>query len=292
MRTRLLLPALFIVPLTAAHGAAPEHQTFPAAGLASLSVAAGAGDISVAGSTGDIRVEITDNDPEKCFLTIKTEAGQFILKAEDSAAVIARSKQGFWKSLFSLSGGSHGYSGCIAGFNVSAPPALALKTRTGSGEINIRGRAGEVGADTGSGHITVDKISGDLSARTGSGGISGSACAENVTARTGSGDVDLTGLCAAADAKTGSGGITLRWSKVPVSGAVRAETGSGNIILIFPPSAGVAATLDSGSGRISNDFGDTGKFPVSAGTGSGDISVRKAGTVSYTHLTLPTILRV
>ncbi len=268
---------LFAVRLTAAYAADAEVRTFPAAELTGLSFAAGPGDIAVEGSTGDVRVEITGHDPEKCFLTIKTEAGQLVLRAEDSASVIAAFKQRAAKPAVAVSSGAYDVSGCRAGFRASAPPELPLKTQTTSGGIKISTRAGEVGADSESGEIMVDGISGAFNARTGSGGIFGSVCAPGVYVRTMSGEVALAGLCGSADAKAGSGGITLRWADVPVPGEARVQSVSGDIVLVFPPSAKIAARLDSGSGEIINEFDDTGEFQVAAGAGSGDISVLKAG---------------
>jgi len=235
-------------------------------------VQTGSGDIVVTGATGEIKVEVTGEQPGKCLITMKTEAGRLVLRAEDAPA--AETKRGFWKSLF---GGMRGDDGCQAGFNVTAPAALSLNADNGSGDIKITGRDGDVNAGNGSGHITAEKISGNLEVKNGSGGLSGAGCAKSLQARTGSGDITFSGLCGPANAAAGSGKIELRWAGVPSTGEAKARTGSGDITLVFPPAASLAAHLDNGSGSIRNDFDLGGKFPVSAGAGSGDISLLKAG---------------
>jgi len=247
-------------------------KTFPAAGISGLSVETGAGNILVNGAAGDIKVEVTDNDPAKCLITMKTDAGTLVLRAENKP----EAKAGGWKRFFSTLTVSHG-DGCRAGFKVAAPAALPLKAENGSGGITVSGRDADVHVENGSGPISVEKISGNLYAENGSGGISGSCCAKSLVARTGSGGVSLTGLCGPADAEAGSGNITMDWSGVPASGKARAETGSGNIKLTFPDSAKLAAKLETGSGHVFNDFASDGKFPVEAEAGSGSITLRKAG---------------
>ncbi len=267
---KILMTAILLAAAGAGYCAEDSVKTFPAAGLKEISLDTGAGAISVKGAPGDIQVEVTDNEPEKCALTMKTDGARLILKAEDISV-----KQGFWKMLFSK--GPRSVSGCRAGFNVTAPPALNIKADNGSGRINISAMSGDVAADNGSGPISFEGLTGNLSADNGSGGISGTCCAKNLHADTGSGGINIKGLCGPVDADAGSGAIRLQWDKVPSSGQVRAETGSGNIILTFPDSAKLSSKLETSSGRVSNDFDNSGKFPVSAEAGSGNISLRKAG---------------
>ncbi|HNW42860.1 MAG TPA: DUF4097 family beta strand repeat-containing protein [Elusimicrobiales bacterium] len=271
MKILASLAVICLVPATAVYCAAPEIKTFPAAGIQSLRVETGAGDILVEGAPGDIRVEVTGEEPGKCLLTMKAEAGIFLVRAEDDPA--AATKRGFWRSLF---GGFHGENGCQAGFKVSAPAALPLSAANGSGEIYISGRDGDVSAGNGSGHIKAEKITGNLDVKNGSGGLSGAGCPKSLRARTGSGGITFTGLCGPVNAAAGSGNIELKWTGVPPAGEVSARTGSGDITMVFPPSAAIAAKLDNGSGSIRNDFVNGGKFPVSAGAGSGNISLLKA----------------
>ena len=277
MKNCLYLVILCAAPLTIAYGADPETKTFSAAGLNGISALTEAGAVSLeGGAKGEIRVEITNNEPDKCVLTMKAEGERLVLRAETGPAVGSAAKQGFFKSVFSLFSGLRNASGCRAGFKIYAPASLQLKANAGSGAIKVSAMSGDVTAENGSGGISLENLTGSVSAENGSGGISGSACAKSLRVRTGSGGIDLSGLCGEASAKAGSGSIVLRWEQAPVSGEARAEAGSGSVTLLFPERTDIKTSLHCGSGRVTNEFPGGGKFPVSVETGSGSISILKA----------------
>ena len=71
---KLFILAVICAPLAGAYASENEQKVFPAAGLTGMEISAETGVISVDGSTDSaVRVGITENDAQKCRLTMKTE---------------------------------------------------------------------------------------------------------------------------------------------------------------------------------------------------------------------------
>ena len=256
---KLFILAIICAPLAGAYASENEQKVFPAAGLTSMAISAETGSVSVnSSSSGAVRVEIKDNDAQKCRLTAKIEGKELILKAE-------KIKEGSFLS----------DSNCHAGFDVSAPAALALDAFTGTGDVSISGRSADVTVKSGTGDVSVRSISGDLRVGNGTGSLTGDVCANNVRVDGGTGRVNLTGLCGSARVDTGTGSVALQWKKVPPEGEARVDTGVGSITMTFPREAQLNVKLDSGLGATKNEFENSGKFSVSADSGVGRISVLK-----------------
>jgi len=168
----------------------------------------------------------------------------------------------------------------------------SLRIETGSGNVNLRDAAGDVSLATGSGDITASGVRGTrLRLETGSGNVTVTdAKAADFHVETGSGDVDATS--AEGDNlsfETGSGNVDV--ALVATFRSVRIETGSGDVTLKVPPTAGAEVDLDTGSGdidlggltlqvrRIEHDhvtgtLGD-GRGRLSVETGSGNVRLVK-----------------
>ena len=168
----------------------------------------------------------------------------------------------------------------------------SLRVATGSGNVDLRSAAGDVNLSTGSGDITASGIDGSmLRLETGSGTIKLSdGKAGTIYASTGSGDIDATS--ASGDElsfETGSGDIDV--ALIAAFRSVHIETGSGDVTLKVPSTAGAEVDIDTGSGdidlggltltvrKVSHDhvtgtLGD-GKGRVSVETGSGNVHLEK-----------------
>ena len=168
----------------------------------------------------------------------------------------------------------------------------SLRVSTGSGNVDLRSAAGDVNLSTGSGDITASGIDGSmLRLETGSGTIKLSdGKAGTIYASTGSGDIDATS--ASGDElsfETGSGDIDV--ALIAAFRSVHIETGSGDVTLKVPSTAGAEVDIDTGSGdidlggltltvrKVSHDhvtgtLGD-GKGRVSVETGSGNVHLEK-----------------
>ena len=184
-----------------------------------------------------------------------------------------------------------------------------LRFDTGSGDIALRGFAGDVAADTGSGDVNALDGRGSFKCDTGSGDCTlRSFSGEKIGLDTGSGDIDVSESKARmVSADTGSGDVRLEVEdteeieadtgsgdvSVEVRGArlsrIKADTGSGDVDIKLPQEVGFELRADVGSGDVSSDFDDaaaimqrrkvTGfrrgdlQVKIDVDTGSGDVTV-------------------
>jgi len=154
-------------------------------------------------------------------------------------------------------------------YDITAPAAVALNLRSGSGDIETASLGRYLSAASGSGSIHADGLHGaaDLAA--------------------GSGDIELNeGAAGDVKAKSGSGSIRIHG----FNGALMARTGSGDIEadgrLAGP------ANLASGSGSVRLRLNPDVHFNLEAATGSGEIRVRFPGAPEQDrdtrhHMTAP-----
>jgi len=181
----------------------------------------------------------------------------------------------------------------VASADVSADRTKgALRVETGSGTVDVRTAAGDVSLSTGSGDVTVSGADGSrLYLETGSGRVTlTDGKAATIDVHTGSGDIEATSTSGDdLSFETGSGSVNVALNATFRS--VRIETGSGDVTLKVPPTAGAEVDLDTGSGdidlggltlsvrRIEHDhvtgtLGD-GKGRLSVETGSGNVHLQK-----------------
>ncbi|NKZ04604.1 DUF4097 family beta strand repeat-containing protein [Actinomadura latina] len=119
--------------------------------------------------------------------------------------------------------------GCGADIDVRVPAGTRVSAVSGSGEINVRGLAGDLDLRTGSGGIGVAGASGRL----------------RLLAR--SGAITATGLTSPTTrARVSSGSLDLRYAEPP--DAVEASAGSGAAKIIVPPGSRYDVRAWAGSG--------------------------------------------
>ncbi|MBI3264688.1 MAG: DUF4097 family beta strand repeat protein [Acidobacteria bacterium] len=185
-------------------------------------------------------------------------------------------------------------------YEIVAPSSTRIRSRAGSGSMQIGDFAGPVEATDGSGSIKIGKIaervsattgsgsiridgSGPLHVETGSGSIHVAAANGSIEATAGSGSIDLgqtgPGL---VDVSTGSGGITIRGAR----GRVKASTGSGSIT-----ADGTVADdwhLNTSSGTVTLTVPATASFDLDARTSSGSVEsdhpITMVGSIDRRHL--------
>jgi hypothetical protein len=146
---------------------------------------------------------------------------------------------------------------------VTAPVRSRLAVRTGSGDVDVTGRAGWAAVRTGSGEVAVSAVDGDADVSTGSGGIDVGPVTGRARVRTGSGRVALAEAGGPTEVKTGSGAVRV--------GAVRSDlgvrTGSGGIVLDDAQAGRVELSSGSGDLRIGVHPGVTAELDLSSGSG-------------------------
>lgn len=275
MKTLAASAFLAVCAVSAGYCAPAETKTFPAAGLAGIYASAETGNVFVSGgAAGDISVEISDNDPGKCILTSKVEGGRLLLKAEGIRLPAPKS----WRNLYGFLKRPGKKQDCPVNFRISSPSSVLLDVENGTGATDISAISSDVKIQSGTGRVYVRGLTGGLDIDTGTGPVEGAACVKDLRLRNGTGKIKLAGLCGPASAETGTGNLDLEWAKVPASGQVRVESGTGAVRLAFPAAAKLSASLTSGTGAVTNEFGNAGGFPVTVESGTGAVSLLKSSS--------------
>jgi DUF4097 and DUF4098 domain-containing protein YvlB len=169
-------------------------------------------------------------------------------------------------------------------YELTVPLNTRVRSRSGSGSLNIESIQGPVEARTGSGRIAIGRIAGAVTAETGSGSIEVLGASQGLNARTGSGSVEARDLAGPVEAHSGSGSIRLAYaaagdgdfstgsggiSVVGLRGRMRAHAGSGSIKVEGQPAGDW--NIDSGSGGISLRLPPDASFELNARSSSGGI---------------------
>lgn len=146
---------------------------------------------------------------------------------------------------------------CEVDIEMEVPKEADLSVWSGSGDVNIKGIEGNLSFNVGSGSVTAD------------------GKFKKVEGKSGSGAVTLNGLTSGGNISVGSGSVNLRYLEFPM-GRMDVKTGSGDAVVAFPKNSKINASLDTGSGEISNELGDTDSadFGLNLKTGSGDLKVK------------------
>lgn len=180
------------------------------------------------------------------------------------------------------------YNNISIDYEISAPAAVALNLRTGSGDVEIDHLGRFLSATTGSGSVRAHGVGGPADLQTGSGDIElQQSSGGDVKAQTGSGSIRINGLNGTLRGRTGSGDIEANGR---LTGAARLSSGSGSVRLNLTPDARFQLEATTGSGSIRVHFPNAphtdddsrhhltgpvnGGGPVlEAHTGSGDIEI-------------------
>jgi len=228
--------ALFAVP------ALSETKEFDAAGLKEVEVVNTAGKVSIAAAEGGkATVVATKNKfPENCTLKIDKNGDDLTVKVE-------KTKSGWFSK-----------DDCDVDLDIKVPKAVDVALKVGSGGVTISGLEGELDFAVGSGTVKADGLF------------------TEVDGKTGSGKVEINGLAGGGDLKTGSGKVDITFAKTALKGELSLKTGSGNATLSFPKGSQVATDFKAGSGKLTNQLGDTpnAAFQVSMKAGSGNLDVK------------------
>jgi Toastrack DUF4097 len=172
-------------------------------------------------------------------------------------------------------------------YQVTVPPHTQLTSKSGSGDLTVRGILGPVNGTTGSGDLKFRDIRGDIHLKTGSGdGDFGDISGGQLVVESGSGDMQFHDVRAALHIQTGSGDIKAQGEP---TGQWILSTGSGDVTLNLPQNGGFDLEASTSSGDIDTNLPITvtgraggklltgqvrgGGHLVRLRTGSGDIRI-------------------
>jgi hypothetical protein len=138
-------------------------------------------------------------------------------------------------------------------YTLELPAGVALRLRTVSGDVEVRGAQAAV---------EVQAVSGEVHLRD---------LGKGLRLNTVSGDVELDGVAGPLTVRTVSGDIEGRLARGSEGGEI--HTVSGEVSLRAPRAAGLGVRAGTLSGEVQSDFGTEGAHVLSVHTTSGDISV-------------------
>ncbi|MFI4871262.1 MAG: DUF4097 family beta strand repeat-containing protein [Phycisphaerales bacterium JB061] len=146
------------------------------------------------------------------------------------------------------------------------PRMQGVWVRTGAGDVDVAGMAGEMRIETGAGDIDVDRHEGKVAATTSAGDITLKDVSGPVSASTGAGDVDLELVRGPVDASTSAGDIHATLTK-SFQGTIIARASVGDLRVMGREYRERHATVRVG------DSPENSRFETSVG----DIVVRTSG---------------
>lgn len=151
-------------------------------------------------------------------------------------------------------------------YEITVPAETAVRTHSGSGDLNIEGTHGNLDLETGSGDVKLANLAGEIRLQTGSGDVrahqiagavrggAGSGDIEieetgqgDIDLHTGSGNIDVRGIQGTFHGEAGSGDITAQGAQ---TGNWEIRTGSGNVRVNLPSNAAFDADISTSSGTV------------------------------------------
>ena len=221
---------------------------------------------------GDVKLTVTDEPMTTVRLIPHGRSGEelaerYTVEARgNDVVVLAPKKEGFL--------GLGLFKGSVD-VEVDLAAGSAADVRTGSGDIEGKGRLGDVHTATGSGDIAFDQLGG-AELKSGSGDIAVQVLGGDARAKTGSGDVLVGQASGRLDLVSGSGDIAVRRA----DGEVKAKTGSGDVV-IGASIADVEVMTGTGDVKLGAVHGGN----VKARNGTGDVTIAvAAGVAAYLEL--------
>lgn len=249
-------------------------RTFPLTQPIRLNARLGHGSLTVtaadpdAGDLQEARVTLTPRGGDDAA------ADRVVVQMTGTTLAVLAPRQGGLPGLFADRRAGRG----AVDAEITVPSGTDMRLSTFSGDVTVRGRAGDADVATGSGHVEIDAVGGDLRLRCGSGTARlGEVCGA-LEAGFGSGELDVGTARGAVRSRAGSGGARLG----SVHADVDVAAGSGDVSIGLP--AGTSARLDiKTGGHFSSDLpvdcARTGTGPtitVRARTGSGHVRLSTA----------------
>lgn len=147
---------------------------------------------------------------------------------------------------------------------VTSPEGTSVEAKSGSADVNGRGRFGSVEVETGSGDVEFGDIAGEARLNAASGDVQVGAVGGDARVNTASGDVQLKSVGGEAKINTASGDVIVR----EVAGDLSVNSASGDVLV---REAASAVSVNTASGD--QEIGSVARGSVSLKSASGDLKV-------------------
>jgi len=240
-------------------------ETFQTPGPVRAEVRIGAGEIrleTAESAETTVRLEpLRDNDATR--------------SAVEDARIELREYGGRYEVLVDVRDHGRGFSfgrGAEVRVELRCPQGTEIETRTGSADVEGRGRFGSVDVETGSGDVHFDEVSGDARVNAASGDVDVSRIGGEARINTASGDVQLSTVAAAAKINSASGDVTIR----EAGDSVEVNTASGDVYVGEVTSS---VTVNSASGDQQIQRAGQGKVTLKSASGDLEVGIPEGSTL-------------
>ena len=155
---------------------------------------------------------------------------------------------------------------------VTSPEGTSVETKSGSADVEGRGRFGSVEVETGSGDVEFTEIAGEASISAASGDVQLSSVGGDAQVNTASGDVQIRSIVGDAKINSASGDVILRGTVGGIgqqAEAVRTVKSASGDVLVREASSSVGINTASGD----QELGSVVSGKVTLKSASGDLKV-------------------
>jgi DUF4097 and DUF4098 domain-containing protein YvlB len=238
-------------------------ETFETPGDVRLDIRLGAGEIrleTAEGAETTVRLEpLRDNDASKAAvesarveLRKRGDGHEVVIDARDRGRGIFRSAEVL-----------------IA---VTSPEGTSVESKTGSADVEGRGRFGSIEIESGSGEVQFGELSGDARVDAASGDVALGDVAGNVRVNTASGDVAMRAVGGDAKINSASGDVIMR----EVAGELSVNSASGDVIV---REVGGSVSVSTASGDQEIGKVSTGRVELKSASGDLKVGIAEGSTL-------------
>ena len=209
--------------------------------------------------SGEIRIETSETAETTVTLEPLRDNDASVSAVED-----ARVEQRGEDILVEVRDRRRGFRGADVLVTIHCPDESSVRAKTGSADIEGRGRFGRVEVGTGSGDVQFNDVSGDAEINAASGDIQLGSVGGQSRINTASGDIQLATIGGEGRINSASGDVMIR----EAANRLEVNTASGDV-LVREAASSVSANSASGDQII----GSVSEGKVDVKTASGDIKV-------------------
>jgi DUF4097 and DUF4098 domain-containing protein YvlB len=151
---------------------------------------------------------------------------------------------------------------------VTSPEGTSVEAKTGSADVEGRGRFGSVEVETGSGDVEFGEIAGEANVNAASGDVQLGAVGGGARVNTASGDVQIRSVEGEGKINSASGDVMLR----EVRGELTVNSASGDVLV---REAGSSVSVNTASGDQEIGSVTTGKVTLKSASGDLKVGIRE-----------------
>jgi len=152
--------------------------------------------------------------------------------------------------------------------SVTSPEGTSVETKSGSADVEGRGRFGSVEVETGSGEVEFGEIAGEAKISAASGDVQLASVGGDAHVNTASGDVQIRSIGGEAKINSASGDVIIR----EVRGELDVNSASGDVLV---REAGSSVGINTASGDQELGSVTTGKVTLKSASGDLKVGIRE-----------------